>query len=65
MKREFFDKSLVGEHLGCFGNFRLDDPICKKFCALNLGCTVERDQNARLEILHDWVSPDNLSLKIQ
>lgn len=65
MKREFIDNSLAADHLGCFGNFNLEDPICKTFCTINIRCAIERDQNARIEILQELASSDNLYLKIQ
>lgn len=57
--------SLVDRHLGCFGNFDGDDPLCKKHCAINLRCAIERDQNTRLEVLEDLVSFDDMFLKMQ
>ena len=65
MKREFIDNSLVADHLGCFGNFNLEDPICKTFCTINIRCAIERDQNVRIEILQELASSDDLYLKIQ
>lgn len=43
----------LDEHMGCFGEFRGNDIICKKFCALNLKCIIERNNNSRIEILED------------
>jgi hypothetical protein len=65
MKKNNIDKLLAGEHLGCFGNFSLDDPICRNLCAINLRCAIESEQNTRLEILQDLVSSDDLYVKIQ
>lgn len=47
-------------HLGCFGNFNIADPVCKRFCALNLRCAIESDQNERMEILEDLISPESM-----
>lgn len=59
-------KSLPHEdHVGCFGEFDIDDPICKKFCALNIRCAIEQDQNTRLEILEELVSFDQTAIKVQ
>jgi hypothetical protein len=65
MKKKIIDNSLVADHLGCFGNFNLEDLICKTFCAINIRCAIERDQNARIEILQELASSDDLYLKIQ
>ena len=46
------------DHLGCFGNFNVEDNICRKFCVLSLRCAIERENNARMEILEDMLSYD-------
>lgn len=58
------NKSLEN-HVGCFGGFNTDDPICKKFCALRILCAIEQDENSRMEILEDWLSPENMLMRIQ
>ncbi len=65
MKKELNNKIPLDDHLGCFGDFNIEDPICKKFCALSLRCIIERDQNIRMEILEDLVSPDGMFIKTQ
>ena len=41
-------------HLGCYGNFAMEDPLCKRMCALRIRCAIERDQKERLELLEEW-----------
>ncbi|MFC1828350.1 hypothetical protein ACFL0O_01925 [Thermodesulfobacteriota bacterium] len=65
MKKEFLDKTSFEDHLGCFGDFNIEDTICKKHCALSLRCAIERDQNTRIELLEDLISSDEMSIKIQ
>ncbi len=65
MKIEGLDKSIVADHLGCFGNFSLEDPVCKTFCAINVRCAIERDQNDRIEILQELAFSNDLYMKIQ
>lgn len=65
MKKDLNNKIPLDDHLGCFGDFNIEDPICKKFCALSLRCIIERDQNVRMEILEDLVSPDGMFIKTQ
>ena len=65
MKDKLLNKISFDNHLGCFGNFDRQDPICKKYCALSLRCAIEQDQNARMEILEDLISADRFFLKIQ
>jgi len=53
------------DHLGCFGNFNIEDNVCRKFCALSLRCAIENDQNSRMELLEDLLSAENLNERIQ
>lgn len=62
---EQFDEKLLDDHIGCFGNFNQQDPICTRLCALSLRCAIEGDQQARIEILEDLVASDGMILKIQ
>ena len=65
MIRDDMDKSLLTDHLGCFGNFSLEDPVCKTLCAINLRCAIEREQIDRIEILQELEFSDDLFVKIQ
>ncbi len=65
MKKEFMEKFLYDDYVGCFGTFDLSDTICRKHCALKLRCAIEREQNDRLELLEDLVAADAPLLKIQ
>jgi hypothetical protein len=53
------------DHVGCFSNFDINDIICKKYCSLRLRCSIEHDQNTRLEILNDLIFADAVSMKMQ
>ena len=66
MKKELMDQISIDGHLGCLGSFNIEDPICKKLCALNLRCAIKRDKNARLELLEDLMSyNDGVFIKMQ
>ena len=65
MKKVYIDNALLDSHIGCFGRFQIEDPICKHFCALSLRCCTEHEQNNRLELLEELVSTDNMYIKIQ
>ncbi len=65
MKKNLINNMSSDDHLGCFGNFDINDTICKKYCSLRLRCSIELDQNTRLEILNDLVSSEALSIKMQ
>jgi hypothetical protein len=60
MIKDDVDKSLLTDYLGCFGNFSLEDPICKTVCAINLRCAIEREQIDRIEILQELAFSDDL-----
>ena len=65
MKNELKNKSFLDDHLGCFGNFNIENDICKNFCVLSLRCSIDRDKNIRMEIFEDLVSYDGMLNKIQ
>lgn len=44
-------RSSVNIHLGCYGNFNLQDAICRKHCALRIRCAIERDRNVFIEYM--------------
>ncbi len=51
---------VFGDHLGCFGDFNIEDRICKHHCVLSLRCAIERDQNDQIEIIEDMILPDSM-----
>jgi hypothetical protein len=65
MKNESKDINLLDDHLGCFGEFNSKDPICKKFCALNIRCAIDSNQNNLMEFLEDLASSNEIFMKIQ
>lgn len=65
MKKMLTDRISFDNYLGCFGRFRIEDPICKSHCALSLRCTVEHEINIRMELLEDLFSSGDVFVKIQ
>ena len=65
MKKELMNQIAIDDHLGCLGNFNIEDPLCKKLCALNLRCAIDRNKNVRLELLEDLISYNSVFIKIQ
>jgi len=65
MKKELMKQISLDDHLGCLGNFNNQDPLCKKLCALSLRCVIDRDKNARMELLEDLISYSDMFVKIQ
>lgn len=59
------NKISFDNHLGCFGNFNIDDPICKKLCALRLRCAIDCNKNIQMELLEDLISSSEMFIKIQ
>lgn len=57
--------SYLDSHIGCFGNFDIEDLICRRFCALRLRCVIKRDENIETELFEDLISFDNMTIKIQ
>lgn len=47
--------------MDCFENFNLSDPICKKYCSLNLRCAIESNHKEEMELMEEMVST-NVSL---
>ncbi len=65
MNNEFVNNGFLNSLKGCFGDYNKEDIICKKMCALRLSCTIEHNQNIRMELIEDLVSSDGILLKIQ
>ena len=51
--------------LGCFGNFRSQDRVCRNHCAIRIRCAVERDQKIVLEVMSEMNAGDDLPIKLQ
>jgi hypothetical protein len=47
-------------YMGCFGNFRMTDAVCRARCALRLRCAIERDQQDQMEIWEEVVSAEGI-----
>ena len=65
MKKELMNQISLDDHIGCLGNFNIQDPLCKKLCALSLRCAIDRDKNTRLELLEDLMSYSGVFIKMQ
>jgi hypothetical protein len=65
MNKELMNNIFFDDYLECFGSLDINNPICKKFCVLNLRCAIARDKNIRMEIFEDLTSYDSMSTKIQ
>ena len=54
----------LDQHLGCFGKYRSEDLVCRQKCALNLRCSIEREQNERYELLEELVSASGMAVQV-
>ena len=53
----------MDQYLGCFGNYRRGDAVCRERCALNLRCAIEHEQNERFEIIEELASAGSMVIK--
>jgi len=66
MKRITAQCAAATIHTGCFGNFRFEDAVCRKHCAIRLRCAIERDDKMLLEVVEEMdVGVDEFFLKFQ
>lgn len=65
MKIPSKDDISLSLHLDCFGEYEAGDKICKNFCALRLRCAIESDHNARLQLIEDLISYEDVNIKLQ
>ncbi len=63
--KDIVRRSSVKAHLGCFGNFRFEDSICRKHCAIRIRCAIERDQRSFSEFMEDMELGEEYFLKFQ
>jgi hypothetical protein len=65
MNKDLMNQISLNDHLGCLGDFNIQDPLCHKLCALNLRCAIEREKNTRIELLEDLISYNGMFFKVQ
>ncbi len=54
----------MDDYLRCFGDFNAKDKICRKYCALNLRCVIEKDQTVQMEIFEDIMFGNEIPMKM-
>lgn len=66
MKKITAQCAAATSHTGCFGNFRFEDAVCRKHCAIRLRCAIERDDKMLLEVVEEMdVGVDEFFIKFQ
>lgn len=58
-EREIYRPS---NYMGCFGQFRSIDRICRTHCAIRIRCAIETDQNMRMEFLEELFEEEDMLL---
>ncbi len=56
---------LLDHYLECFGDLDLNDPVCRKYCALRLKCAIEQTQQNRIIQLEDMINAQEIPLTVQ
>ncbi|OGP62073.1 MAG: hypothetical protein A2V65_06245 [Deltaproteobacteria bacterium RBG_13_49_15] len=64
-KEKWINRLYQADHVGCFGDFSPQDPICRQFCALRLRCAVEKYKTARIELWEELILTDTSPMKMQ
>jgi hypothetical protein len=60
MKKTTVQRTYTPIRLGCFGNFRFEDLICRVHCAIRIRCAIERDQQISTEVFEEMDAGDDL-----
>lgn len=63
MKKVLTARDPLDQYLGCIGEFNIEDPVCRQFCALRLRCAVDYGQKERVELLEELFDGGDLPLK--
>jgi hypothetical protein len=65
MIKDFVKTRLIDKYLDCFGDLDLQNPICRKYCALRLKCAIEQVEQDRLMQIDDFIGIEEAPLKLQ
>ena len=60
MKKEPPVADQLHRRMQCFGEFDVQDPVCRQACALRLRCAVEFGHQGRTEVLEELFSEDEV-----
>jgi hypothetical protein len=64
-KKKSAAAELLGDDIGCIGDFNREDRICFQVCALRLRCAIESGHHIRSEILEELMFSETFSEKNQ
>ena len=64
MKKASLEQDPLDHYIGCFGEFNVEDTICKQVCALRLRCAIDSSQKQRMSLIDDLFNGDEMLLKL-
>lgn len=53
----------LGRYLHCYGEFNLEDPVCRTLCALRLRCAVDCGQREQMDLMEDLFISEDIRAK--
>jgi hypothetical protein len=63
MKKGLIEGNRLGRYLQCYGEFNMEDPVCKTLCALRLRCAVDYGQREQLDLMEGFSISDDIRVK--
>ena len=64
MKNNLNLQDPLDRYIGCFGEFNVEDPVCKRVCALRLRCAVDSAQKEQISLIDELFNSDELLVKL-
>ena len=65
MKNHAAVSNRLQRYMQCYGEFNVQDPVCRQICALRLRCAVEYGQQEKMELLEELFSGDDVHPRVQ
>ncbi|MCW7753581.1 hypothetical protein OOT00_06205 [Desulfobotulus sp. H1] len=65
MKKRSSSQDRYDDTLECYARFRMNDRICREFCAVRLRCLIEQEQQLDAGFLDDFFVPEESPLRMQ
>jgi hypothetical protein len=63
MKKGLIECDHLGRYLQCYGEFDMEDPVCRTLCALRLRCAVDYAQREEIDLLEGLSISDDIRVK--
>ncbi len=63
MKKVLNAQDALDQYLDCMGEFNIENPVCRQFCALRLRCAVDYGQKEKVELLEELFDGGDLVLQ--